>query len=133
VLCAKAASRYSNLNLRKKLMKCYLWNINMYGAEAWTLFGKSIRNTLKVFKCFAGEGWIRSLVPITWKTKTYGIESRRKERCYIQKTNKHNWIGNILRRNCLLRYVIEGKAERQRRKTTYSYWMTSRKREGTGI
>jgi len=50
-----------------------------------------------------------------------------------KKTNKHNWIGNILRRNCLLRYVIEGKAERKRRKKTYSYWMTSRKREGTGI
>jgi hypothetical protein len=38
-----------------------------------------------------------------------------------------------LRRNCLLRYVIEGKAERKRGKKTYSYWVTSRKREGTGI
>jgi hypothetical protein len=47
--------------------------------------------------------------------------------------NKHNWIGNILRRNCLLRCVIEGKAERKRKKKTYSYWMTSTKREGTGI
>jgi uncharacterized protein (DUF2344 family) len=35
---------------------------------------------------------------------------------HIKKTNKHNWIGNISRRNCLLRYVIEGKAERKRRK-----------------
>jgi len=50
-----------------------------------------------------------------------------------KKTNKHNWIGNILRRNCLLRYLIEGKAERKRKKKTHGYWMTSRKREGTGI
>jgi len=32
---------------------------------------------------------------------------------HIKKTNKHNWIGNISRRNCLLRYVIEGKAEKR--------------------
>jgi len=93
MLCAKAASSNSDLNLRKKLMKWYIWNINIYGAEAWTLFGKSIRNTLKVFKSFAGEGWIRSLVPIMWKTKTYGIESRRKERCYIQKKKRINITG----------------------------------------
>jgi hypothetical protein len=83
VLCAEAAFTKTGLNLRKKLMKCHIWNINIYGAEAWTLFGKSIRNTLKVFKCYAEEGWIRSLVPIMWKTKTYGTESRRKERCYL--------------------------------------------------
>ena len=71
-------------------MKCSIWNINIYGAEAWALFGRSIRNTVKVFKCCAGEGWISSLVPIVWKTKTYGIESRRKERCYIQKKNNNN-------------------------------------------
>jgi len=122
VPCTNAAFNKSDLNLRKKLIKCYIWNINSYGAEAWTLFGKSIRNTLKVFKCCVGEGWIRSLVPFMWKTKTYEIESRRKERCYIQKnTHTHNWIVNILRRNCLLRYVIEGKAERKRRKKSYSY------------
>jgi hypothetical protein len=26
-----------DLNLRKKLVKCYLWNIALYGAETWTL------------------------------------------------------------------------------------------------
>jgi hypothetical protein len=26
-----------NLNLRKKLEKCYIWNIALYGAETWTL------------------------------------------------------------------------------------------------
>jgi hypothetical protein len=59
---AKAAFSKSDLHLRKKLMKCYVWNIDVYGAGAWTLFGKSIRNTSKVFKYGAGEGRIRSLV-----------------------------------------------------------------------
>jgi hypothetical protein len=26
-----------DLNLRTKLVKCYLWNIAFYGAETWTL------------------------------------------------------------------------------------------------
>jgi len=25
------------LNLRKKLVKCYIWNMALYGAETWTL------------------------------------------------------------------------------------------------
>ena len=26
-----------NLNLRKKLVQCYIWNIALYGAETWTV------------------------------------------------------------------------------------------------
>jgi hypothetical protein len=26
-----------DLNLRKKLVKCYIWSITLYGAETWTL------------------------------------------------------------------------------------------------
>ena len=26
-----------HLNVRKKLVKCYIWNIDLYGAETWTL------------------------------------------------------------------------------------------------
>jgi len=26
-----------DLNLRKKLVKCYTWSIALYGAETWTL------------------------------------------------------------------------------------------------
>jgi hypothetical protein len=26
-----------NLELRKKLVKCYIWNTALYGAETWTL------------------------------------------------------------------------------------------------
>jgi hypothetical protein len=26
-----------DLNLRKKPVKCYIWNITLYGAETWTL------------------------------------------------------------------------------------------------
>ena len=26
-----------DLNLRKKLLKCYIWSMALYGAETWTL------------------------------------------------------------------------------------------------
>jgi len=26
-----------DLNLRKKLIKCYIWSVALYGAETWTL------------------------------------------------------------------------------------------------
>ena len=52
-----------DLELRKKLVKCYIWSIALYGAELGH-FGQYIRNTWKVLKCCAGEGWKRSVGPI---------------------------------------------------------------------
>ena len=67
-------------------------------------FGQQIRNTWKDLKCGAGEGWRRSGGPIMWEMK----------KCYLQSISrgiskgKANWIGHILRRNCILKQVIEG-------------------------
>jgi hypothetical protein len=48
--------------------------------------------TLETFlKCGAVEGWRRSVGQIMSEMK------------------KYDWIGQVLRRNCLLRQVIEGK------------------------
>ena len=32
-----------NLNLRKKLVKCYVWSMALYGAETWDAPGKRSR------------------------------------------------------------------------------------------
>ena len=49
-----------DLNLRKKLVKCYVWSMALCGAETWT-----IRATdQKRLECGAGEGWRRSVGPI---------------------------------------------------------------------
>jgi len=34
-----------DLNLRKKLVKCYIWSMALYSAETWRRFGQQIRNT----------------------------------------------------------------------------------------
>jgi hypothetical protein len=48
-------------------------------------FGKYVRNTLKVLKRGAGEGW-RSVGPIWRERKTYFTESRRKRNPTYTKT-----------------------------------------------
>jgi hypothetical protein len=52
-----------DLNLRKKLVKCYIWSVVLYDAENWTL-RKVCQKDLEVLKCGAGEGWRRSVGPI---------------------------------------------------------------------
>jgi len=42
-------------NLRKKLVKCYIWSIALCGAETWTL-QKVDQKYFKVLTCTAGEG-----------------------------------------------------------------------------
>ena len=52
---------------------------------------------------------------------------------------KANWIGHILRRNCLLKQVIEGKIKgemkvaKDEEEDVRSYWMTLRTGEDTVI
>jgi len=43
-----------DLELRKKLVKCYIWSIALYGAEIGC-FGQYIRKSWKILKCGAGE------------------------------------------------------------------------------
>jgi hypothetical protein len=45
-----------DLGLGKKLLKCYIWSIALYGAEIWTLRAMHQKH-LEVLKCGAGEGW----------------------------------------------------------------------------
>jgi hypothetical protein len=48
------------LNLRKKLIKCYIWSIALYGAETWTL-RKMDQKYLESFEMWC---WRRSVGPI---------------------------------------------------------------------
>jgi hypothetical protein len=56
-------TRKLDCNLRKKPLKCFIWSTVLCGAGTEHC-GKCIRNTWKVLKCGAGEGWRRSAGPI---------------------------------------------------------------------
>jgi hypothetical protein len=61
------------------------------------------------------------------------LQRLKEERKILHAANerKANWIGHILRRNCLLKHVIEGKIEgrEEEKEEVSSYWMASRKGE----
>jgi hypothetical protein len=50
-----------DLNLRKKLVKCYIWSIALYGAETWTLW-KVHQKCLESFEMWC---W-RRMEKISW-------------------------------------------------------------------
>jgi hypothetical protein len=83
--------------LRKKLVKCYIWSIALYGAETWTLRAVDQKH-LESFEMWC---W-RRIEKISWNDHV------RNEEVFLR-VKKANWIGHVLRRNCLLQQVIEGK------------------------
>jgi len=97
------------LKLRKKLVKCYILNIALYGAETWTLRAVDQKH-LESFEMWC---W-RRMEKISWTDHVRNeevllrVKEQRNILCEISK-RKAKWIGHILRRNCLLQHVIEGK------------------------
>ena len=96
-----------DLNLRKKLVKCYIWSMVLYGAETFHTAD------LKYLESF--EMWCsRRMEKISWTDHVRNEEVllRVNEQMNILheiRKWKANCIGHILRRNCLLKQVIEGK------------------------
>jgi hypothetical protein len=86
-------------------------SIALYGAETWTL-RKVDKKYLEKFEMWC---W-RRVEKISWADRVRNEEvlHRVKEERNILRTTKRrkaNWIGHILRRNRLLKHVIEGLLE----------------------
>jgi len=101
-----------DLELRKKLVKCYIWSIALYGAETWTLRAVDQKH-LESFEMWC---W-RRMKKISWTDHVRNKEVLlrvKEQRNILHEIRKReaNWIGHILRRNCLLQRVIEGKIQR---------------------
>ena len=100
-----------DLELRKKLMKRYIWSIALYGAETWTL--RAVHQ--KHLESFEMWCW-RRMEKISWTDHVRNedvllrVKAQRNILHEIRK-RKANWIGHILRRNCLLQRVNEGKIQ----------------------
>jgi hypothetical protein len=96
-----------DLKLRKKLVKCYIWNIALYGAETGTIQAVDQRHLESFEMCW------RRMEKIIWTDHVRNevllrVKDQRNILHEISK-RKANWMGHILRRNCLLQRVIEGK------------------------
>ena len=90
-------------------MKCYIWSIALHGAETWTLWTVDQKH----LESFEMRYW-RRMEKISWTDHVrkeevlLGVKDQKNILHEISK-RKANWIGNILRRNCLLQQAIEGK------------------------
>jgi len=101
-----------DLELTKKLVKCYICSIALYGAETWTLRAVDQKH-LEGFEMWC---WRRmEKISRTDHVRNEEVLLRVKEQRNILheiRKRKANWFGHILRRNCLLQRVIEGKIKR---------------------
>jgi len=96
-----------DLELRKKLVKCYMWSI----AEPWTLRAVDQKH-LASFEMWC---W-RRMEKISWTDHVRNEEVLlrvKEQRNILHEIHKRkaNWIGHILRRNCFLQRVIEEKIQ----------------------
>ena len=101
-----------DLHLRNKLVKCKLWGTALLGAESSAL-QKADQKYLERFQMWC---WGR-MEKISWTDRVKNEEALQRvqrERSVAQtvKSRKAVWIGHILRRNCLMQHVIEGKTRR---------------------
>ena len=91
-----------NLNLKKKLVKCYIWSVAFYGAETWTFL--AVDKQLESFEMWC---W-RRMEKISWTDHVRNEEvlfrvNEQRNNLHAIRKRKANWIGHILRRNCLLK------------------------------
>ena len=98
-----------DVNLRKKLMKCYVWSIALCGAGTWTLRATDQKH-LESFEMWC---W-RRMEKISWTDHVRNEEVLlrvKKQRNILHEISKRkaNWIGYILRRNCLLQRLLKGR------------------------
>jgi hypothetical protein len=98
-----------DLKLRKKLVKCDIWSIALYGAETETLRAVGQKH-LESFKMWC---W-RRMEKIIWtdhvRNEEVLLRLKRQKNIPNEITKRNaNWIGQILRRNCLLQHFMEGK------------------------
>ena len=123
-----------DLNLRKKVVKRHPCSIDFYGAKTSTS-RKVDRKHLERFEMWCWRG----VEKISWTNDVRNEEVLQRvkvERNILHtiQRRKANWIGYILRRNCFLEHVIEGKwkGQKDEEEEVSSYLMTLRKREETG-
>ena len=98
-----------DLNLRKTLVKCYMWSMAFYGAETWMLQAAD----QKYLESFEMWCW-RRMEKISWTDKVRNEEvllrvNEQRNNLHEIRKRKAHWIGHILCRNYFLKQVIKGK------------------------
>ena len=94
-----------NLELKKRIMKCFVWSVALYAAETWTLTQTDRRR----LKCGYGEEWKRSAGLIKLLMRTFSESKRRQAILNSIWQRKQRWMCHVLRHNGFLHEIIEGR------------------------
>jgi len=98
-----------DLELRKKLVRFFIWSIALYGAESGTLRAVDQKH----LECFEMWCW-RRMEKIIWTDHVRNEEvllrvGEQRNILHEISKRKAKWIHHILRINCILQQIIEGK------------------------
>ena len=111
------------LNLRKKMLHCYIYSILTYGSETWTLT-KALENKINALEMWC----LRRMGKVSWKDFKSNKEvlktmDAKPELLGMIKTRKLSYFGHTKRHSSLCKTVLEGKVEgtrsRGRQRTTW--------------
>lgn len=106
-----------NMEIKLRLLRCYVFSILLYGAETWTLK----KETIKKLEAF--ELWLyRRILRISWKDKITNVEvlrrmNKEQELMKTIKCRKLQYLGHIMRnrdRYNLLQEILQGKINSKR-------------------
>ena len=97
-----------DLNIRKRLLKTYVWSVALYGSETWTI-GRPEEKKLMAFETWC---W-RRMMKVSWRehmTNEEVFKRANESRSFMRnlKTRRANMIGHTLRHNGMLARAIEG-------------------------
>lgn len=109
-------NRNLSIELRKRMVKCYVFPILLYGMEAWTLTEETMR------RINAFELWLyRRILRIPWVDHITNDEVLRRmntttEIMYLVKRRKLEYLGHVMRNEKygLLQLIIQGKIDSKR-------------------
>ena len=85
-----------NINLRQRILKCYVFSTLLYGCEVWTM-KKNIKKKIKAVEML----FLRRMLRIPWMAQTTNEEVLRRagtERTFIKQIQQHqlNFLGDIV-------------------------------------
>ena len=101
-------------DLKKRMVKALVWSVALYCSETWTLR----KDDVKCIQAF--EMWIwRKMEKISWTAHVSNEEilslvQEQRSLVHVIKQRQANWIGHVLRHDCLLKTVLEGKMNGKR-------------------
>jgi hypothetical protein len=126
-------TRRISRTIRKKMVKTLIWPVALYGCETWTLRKEEICR-MKAF-----EMWIwRRLERVSYKDRKTNEEvlqqvgeGRNLVRTAINR--KKNWIGHVMRHDCLMRDVMEGRFQGKKGRGRPRIGMIDELKEGSYV